>query len=72
MDLTKLCSVEEAAEILSRTPALVRKFCREKRFKATQLNQHTWAIDRKDLERFRNQERPSGRPPQNRKKKNQK
>jgi hypothetical protein len=67
MELEKAISVETAAVILKRTPVVVRRYCRQKRFDA-QLFSGTWVIDRKSFEDFAKKPRKMGRPKQSAKK----
>lgn len=56
-----LFNAGEAAEYLGVTDSLVRRFCRMGRIKARRFG-NSWAIEIKELDRFKKIERPVGNP----------
>ena len=61
MATDELLSTSEAAGELGITDALVRRYCRDGRLKAVRLGERSWAIARKDLEKFKTIPRLPGR-----------
>ena len=55
-------SVSEAADIIGCTPGRVRQMLRSSDISGFKVGDWTWAIPRKEAERVKNIEHPTGRP----------
>ena len=56
-----LFNANEAADYLGVSGSLIRRLCRQRRLKALRFG-ISWAIEKKELDRFRKIERPPGNP----------